>query len=84
MTNKRKANKKKRQQTKLKKTGFKRRMVVFLRKKGKKGFENSCSKNDPDFIPEHITRRHTGRSLRKAARLAQAQQPAKAKAKKAK
>ena len=57
--------------------GFKRKKVISRRKKvsNAAGF---CKTTGPDFVPSHVTRRHTGRSIRKRKRLAGNPQPLKA------
>lgn len=61
----------------VKSAGFKKKKVISVRRKLKrKGV--SCKTTLPDFIPSHITKRHTGRNIRKLKRMAENPQPLKA------
>lgn len=61
----------------IKSAGFKKKKVITRRRKVKNaaGF---CKTTGPDFVPSHITRRHTGRNVRKLRRMAEHPQPLKA------
>lgn len=61
----------------VKSAGFKKKKVISLRKKVRNaaGF---CKTTGPDFVPSHITRRHTGRNIRSLKRMAGNPQPLKA------
>lgn len=69
MANKGRNKTKMRRKATMKSGGFKRRKVISTRKKLRKKWA-SCKTTAEDFVPSHILKRHTGRGIRKAKRLA--------------